>query len=209
MRSATIIRESVEVNDRLDRLGVTRDELLDIVASAVAARNDAVDHDPSNAAGWLAYCYGIRKLRDIFCPKQWALDRSGGVESVIHPDTGTKLIYQNADCAGREDREPQPVSYKGEATKALINSVNGDLFRSWPAEGEALEGSVWYLLVAAEGERVTAELSCPRAVEGGRFKSYIERIFLIEPGDDEDWEKLAQPDDEIDDQDFDISVTRK
>lgn len=209
MRSGTILREPAEVNDRLAELGVTKDELQEVVASAVAARNDAVDHDPSNAAGWLAYCYGTRKLREIYCPKEWILDRSGGVESVIHPETGAKLVYQNADCAAREDREPQPVSAKGEASKALINSVNGDLFRSWPVDGEAPEGSVWYLLVETEGERVTAELSCPRGVEGGRFSGYIERIFIIEVGEDEDWEKLAQPDDETDEQDFDVSVTRK
>ena len=209
MRSATIRREPVEVTDRLARLGVTKDELLDVVGAAVAARNDAVDHDPSNAAGWLAYCYGTRKLRETYCPKGWVLDRQGGVESVIHPASGMKMVYQNADSAGREDREPQPVSSKGEASKALINSVNGDLFREWPADGEASEGSVWYLLVEAEGEHVTAELSCPQAVEGGRFSGYIERIFLVESGDDQDWEKLAQRDDEIEDQDFDITVTRK
>jgi hypothetical protein len=207
--ATTIIQDPLQVDARLADLGVTLDELRAIVRSAVAARNDAVPNDPSNAGGWMAYCYGTRKLRDIFCPRKWKLDRTDGVESVVNPTTGVKLVYQNAQSAGDISRDPRSVSAKGEASKQLVNWVNGDLFRGWPDQNKRPDSSVWYLFVDTDGEYIGAELSRPQSIEGGQFKGFSERIIIVVPGNDNGWEDLALPDEDIDEQEFTVNVTRK
>ena len=73
---------------------------------------------------------------------------------------------------------------------------------------EASSATVWCLFVAVDDEGgVTAEFSCPGTVEAGRYTDFVERIFLLQPGE---WGEITFRDDELQGgQDIEITVTRK
>jgi hypothetical protein len=70
-----------------------------------------------------------------------------------------------------------------------------------------VQTGVWFFCVSANGDEVRAELSLPLAVEGGNFKHFIERIFILS---DDEWPELAaKPDSELESAEFDPVISRK
>lgn len=209
---------SIEVANRLEQLGWTREELLEVVDAMVASRNSCTDNDPSSAPGWMSWKDGTRRLREIARPKglekseadqiPWAVDVERGIRfAVSNTDNGTGLPYP---------RQPQNRSKKGPATDRAISSNQGCLFDFDDMLGKVVPLSMagrqpgivvsWYLCVYAEGDEVRAELSCPAALEGGFFAGFLERIVLIgsDPGDG-----ITRRRDDDDGPEYEIPVTRK
>lgn len=205
-------REPREVDDRLLTLGTTKEELLEIVRRSVAARNDATEDDPITAPGTLAYVYGVRAIRQIFRPKGWKRVRVDNIEGTVDPDGRTKILFQNADSAAIIGRSPQAISGKGPAAARAVDSGQRFLFEDMEEEREqatkAESATVWCLFVSVDEEGgVTAEFSCPAAIEAGKFTDFHERIFLIEPGE---WGDIVFRNEEPEGgQDIEINVTRK
>jgi|SRR6185437_1585959 len=209
-----ILNDENEIDARLAQMfEVRRDDLLAIVWSAVGARNDAVSDDPINAGGQFAYIFGTRGTRGLFRSKGWQIDRTDNIESVINPDTGVRVIYQNTDTAARATVSPKAVSGKGSAAERMVEQQTY-LFPDMERERlETLEldkkrenATVWFLCVAVDETGVWAEISRPRAIENNQFGEWIERIFLIEGGD-ADAPHFASNDAE--EQDYEIAVSRK
>jgi hypothetical protein len=210
-----ILNEEPDIDARLfDVFGTTRDDLLAIVWAAVGAKNDSVPDDPINAGGLFAYIFGTRGVRVLFRAKGWVIDRTDNIESVIHPDTGVRVIYQNTDTAAELFHSPKAISSKGSASERMVEMAY--LFPEWERERlEKLElakkrenATVWFLCVAVTDAGVWAEISRPRAIENNQFGEWIERIFLIQGGGG------AQPqpkfgDDNLPEQEFEINVSRK
>lgn len=209
MPVSRVYSEIAEVQTRLAEFGVTKEELLDIVRAAAGAKGDAVPHDPITAAGTFAYIYGTRHMRNVFAPKGWIPKNTSNIESIDHPETGTKLIYQNVDSACDPLREPKAISSKGAASERMVSSYMGFLFPDMEREYTAqLNDTLWYLCVYANGDDVAAELSRPLAVEEGQITGFSERIFLLRKGE---WinPKFVQDDDLSSGIDFDVKVSRK
>ena len=61
----------VEVTNRLDELGWRQDQLLEVVGAMVAARNSCTSNNPSSASGWMSWKEGMRRMREIGCPRGW------------------------------------------------------------------------------------------------------------------------------------------
>lgn len=213
-----LVTEEWDVETRLWELfGVTREEMRRVVLAAVTAKNDAIDSDPSNAAGTLAYIYGTRELRELLGPKGYLIDRTGNVEATYDPSRGRKIIYQNTTTAADERENPQAISGKGPAAKEMVNHGQPSLFREFDEEDRLKEEAVrrselsemWFLCVFSQGGEVRAELSHARKVEDRQFHSFYERIWLIDAGD---WHNpLIEdlPDDDVGGQDFDPQVSKK
>jgi hypothetical protein len=190
MLPCKIIRDEIEVDARLTSFGVTRSELRKIVLAVVTAHNDAVAYDPKSAAGQFRYIYGTRTLRDIFCPKKWKPDSAGNIESVYDPATDRKIVYQTVDIACDEKNEPKAISGKGAgAARVVSRSTQAFLFPDMEAEASEArrrENAVaWFFCVSINGAEVRAELSLPRSVDDEleNFRGFIERIFIVGPGD--------------------------
>jgi len=205
-----IIKEDSDVNSRLAQFDATKNELHKIVHAVVAARNDAVFSDPINAAGMLGYIYGTRTLREIFMAKGWQIDRAENIESVCSPDKSIKIIYQNVDSAANPFRDPKAISGKGPAAARMLSLATPYLFPEWEKERKSLiNSSVWFFCVSVDEDDVRAELSCPISIEGGQFGPFFERIFIVESGE---WGtiNLSKGDlTDLEDQDFEVNVTRK
>ena len=207
MKSAELIAESWDVARALKRFGFEQSDLEEVAFLAASAKNESVSIDPVNAPGLLAYIYGTRALRAQLIKRGWRVSRDRNVEAVVHPQTGTKIVYQNTDSACDPARDPRAISAKGSAAEQMIEEFQKDFFPELidSATG-ALVPSVWFFCVAVSDSQVRAELSCPRAVEAGQFKGFHERIFVVSGLDVE----LTIDNDEDDDiQDFDIEISRK
>ena len=113
MAADRIVVQDYEVASRLDQLGLSASELIEVVQQAVAAKANFVLNHPLNAAGQLSYIYGTGALRDSLRAKGWQIDRTGNLEATYDPKTGIKIVFQNADSACKDDRDPKRSPIKG------------------------------------------------------------------------------------------------
>lgn len=212
MSAARIISQDYEAGSRLDELGLTAGELIEVVKQAVAAKANFVLNFPLNAAGQLSYIYGTGALRDILRLKGWEIDRTGNIEATYNPKTKMKIVFQNADSACEDARDPKAISDKGPAATRAVDLGQKSLFPEFDVEDEQRKSrenaSLWYFCVHINGDDVRAELSFPKSIEDKQFKEFNERIYIIKSGE---W-AIMMPKHDDDDalaQDFEIKVTRK
>ena len=208
MTLARVFKDELEVGARLQDFGTTKRDWLEVIRVAVGAKREAVINHPANAAGQLSYIFGTGAIRDLLRPKGWQIDRTDNIEATYDPQKGIKIIFQNADSACEDFREPKAISDKGAASVRTISLSCGNLFPEFEEEDrKRLNASVWYLFIYVEGDDVRAELSCPLSIEGNQFYGFSERIFILKRGE---WDALnVVEDDEVPPQVFDIPVTRK
>lgn len=216
VHAVRIYREPAEISDRLLPFGIIAEEIIPLIEAVVAARNDVVSVDARTAAGTKAYLAGVRHLRFLFLPKGWEMDSTNGVESVVHSASGMKIVYQSVDEACVGIRGPQAINGKGPAAESAIKRGQGLLFREeelpeiTPERIASLNSSLWFLCVSVneqDDEDVRAELSLPAAIEGGNFKGFLERIFIVRSGD---WTARSPVVKKPDDGDpYEFSIARK
>lgn len=212
MGADRILAQDFEVASRLDQLRLTAGELILVVHQAVAAKANFVLNHPLNAAGQLSYIFGTGALREVLRPKGWEIDRTGNIEATFDPHTGIKVVFQNADSACDDSRDPKAISDKGPAASKAVDVGQRSLFAEFDVEDSAKvrkeNAALWYFFVHINGDDVRAELSFPKHIEDGQFKGFNERIYMIKPGE---WASMTpkQANDEPDVQDFEINVTRK
>jgi hypothetical protein len=202
-----VLAEEIEIAPRLDQLGATKPELLQVVRAAVGARRNATPFHPLSAGGLLAYLAGTEHLRRVFLPKGWQTCRRDNIESIFHPGIGIKIVYQNADRAGDPIFDPIAVSKKGAGAARAVELGQYDLFPESREQVVAeLTAAIWYLFVYADGPDVRAELSCPVAINDEQFDQFHERILLVQKGEWDTPDPLADDAPPID---FEVSVSRK
>lgn len=209
MSSAHIFQESWEVDPKLSLFGVTKQELITVALKAIAAKNDATPIDATNAAGILSYLFGLRAIRMLLLPKGgWEVDRTSGIEATFSRALNIKIVFQNVDVACAS-QEPKAISRKGPGTKKLLENRSGYLWNYMEKEDEARENkNIWFLCVSSKDGEIRAELSLPCSIEDQQFGSFRERIFILTKND---WDPLDDDslDFDGDEQDFDITVTKK
>jgi hypothetical protein len=212
MAADRIVAHGYEVAARLDQLGLSASELISVVHQAVAAKANFVLNHPLNAAGQLSYIHGTGALREVLRAKGWVIDRTGNIEATYDPKNGIKLVFQNADTACDDRRDPNGISEKGPAASKAVNMGQRNLFPEFDAEDRAKHkkenAALWYFFVYINGDEVRAELSFPKHIEDGQFKGFNERIYIIRSGE---WASMMPNivDNDGAAQDFEITVTRK
>ena len=203
---------------RLSELGLSRDELIEVVMAAVTARKSCTGNDPLSAPGWMSWKEGSRRLREMLLPKGFLRSNDDGVPWVIDPKSGARFCVVNTnDGTGLLEREPQQSSKKGPATNRAVSRNSAPLFEAMGLKEPAVEASTvrqpftqqaWYLCVYCEGDVIRAELSLPVSMSDGYFERFQERIFILGPNDGQlvvRREERPSPDGG----EFDIPVSRK
>lgn len=212
-----VLKNPIEVRNRLEDLGLSREKLLEVVDAMVGASAECTDNDPPGARGWSSWRMGTRRLREEMRSEPgWEKDESDQISSVVNVQRGLRIAVANTDdSTGLEERAPQNRSRKGAATDRVVNtnqqSFMNELEKSInvvtiaPIEKPKLV--TWYLCAYSGADVFRAELSCPSGLEDGFFTGFLERIFLTDP---EDGDGIAvHRDGDDDESDFDIPVTRK
>lgn len=179
-----LLKEPWDVDRRLAELGLTKEGLIRAVQVARAERNNATALHPANAPGTFAYHHTIAAIRREFIGMEWEIDRSDGIETIRNDARGIKVSFCNVDVAcGKE--HPKPRSEKGAGAErasgpTLFEHAGAEDLRPMvrvPVGGSAL----FYLMVDQQGR---AELTRP-VIARRTFVAAVERIFLIEDGEDE------------------------
>lgn len=213
MAADRILSQDYEVASRLDQLGLSASELIAVVHQAVAAKAGFVLNHPLNAAGQLSYIFGTGALRDVLRPKGWQIDRAGNIEATFDPATGMKIVFQNADSACDDSRDPKAISDKGPAASKAVDLGQRNLFPEYEAEDKQRHqretAPLWYFFVYINGDDIRAELSFPKRIEDGQFKGFNERVYIIKSGEWASMMPKVTDGDEGPAQDFEINVTRK
>lgn len=217
MRPATIVTDEIEVDRRLaQQFGTTRADWIGVTHAVVLARNDTTPFDPASAPGQFAYIFGTRAVRTLLLSKGYEIQREDNVEITFSDGRGVKVIYQNVDAAADPAHSPKAISSKGPASGRIIERSMGYLFPEWEEEEQAAirelmrreAAETWYFSVSVDGNDVRAELSRPYPLVDGQFSGFIERIFILKPGE---WAEFGSVefDDGAPGQDFEIEVTRR
>jgi hypothetical protein len=219
-----IISKPVEVLNELEKIGLSDEQVLEIVHAMAGAKRDATENDPPGAAGWSAWRMGVRRAREVTIHDKrfpdWERDETGQVSSVVNREIGVRLLVSNTDDGtgiDSQERFPQNRSKKGAATDRIVQTNQG-LFEfmeqetnviAFPKAFDVAQGiTSWYVCVYAEGDELRAEVSCPGDIEGGFFTGFKKRIIILGgDGTGIDPVKSKKPDGEV--VEFDIPVTRK
>ena len=218
-----IIKRPVDVSNRLEKLGLTREDLVDVVEAMVGAKAGCTDNDPPGARGWSSWRMGTRRLREVTLIKDgWEKDETDQISGVLNKTFGIRIAVSNTDDGtGIDDgcHFPQNTCQKGAATDRAIHS-NESFMEALDASlkaiplrpGQRAPGPIvmWYLCVYCEGDEFRAELSCPDGVDSGFFTGFVERIFLIDSEEGGGGVVRRRIDDDGGDgSEFDIPVSRK
>ena len=213
-----LITNPIEVINRLDSLfGWKREELTEVVERMVAGRNSCTDNDPPSAPGWMSWCFGTRRLREMGALKGWDRNNDDQIASIYDRKRGIKIAVCNTDeGTGMEAIQPQNRAKKGAATdravftnQVLFNTILNEAENNVIQLSDDISGvAYWYLCVYSEGDIIRAELSCPSECENGFFKTFRERIILI-GGDSDDGGVRVRRESPDGDSGFEINVTRK
>lgn len=206
-----VYKDSWDVSARLQQLGLSIEQLTEVVKGSVAGRGDCTDNDPPAAPGWSAWRYGIRRLREIYRQQGWDKDETGQLSTITHHERRIKIAVCNTDDGTAiANRIPRNRSRKGVVSERVTDR-NATPFMFPEMEEDIPKDTsdyvTWYLCIYIEDDRVRAELSCPNTFEGGYFTGYSERIFILNEGD---WQTLdfAQPADDFA-ADIEVNVSRK
>jgi hypothetical protein len=209
-----VIDHPLEVERRLADFGLTMAQILAIRDAARGACDDASPLMPLNAPGTLGYIYGVEALRGQVLSKDWAIDRTLGVEAVVNRKLGFRIGYQNVDRACDLTFKPLPRSAKGIGTARMCSFplfehygmiLDTDQERLPPDNLEDPLGDQITTYFVMVGEDGSVELSSP-IIADRRYAGFRERIFIDDP--DEDWETRLEPDVDPAD-DFDVQVNFK
>lgn len=212
MLATRIYQAPVEVEDRLAFFGVSKSDFFPIIEQVIAARADTIALDSKMNAGMKAFLAGLRHTRLLFSSKGYIPDDTFNIESSIHPETGIKVIYQNVDIACSLSRSPRAISKKGSASKVMVEDAQGFLFDPDEApevfheEVSNSNESIWYFCVAVNGNEIAAELSCPTQIARNNFDGFIERVFIVKPGE---WEVREIENGDADEDDYQVEISRK
>ena len=176
----------VDVHQRLNKLGLSKDHIDQTVQAGLLARRECTGNHPVTAAGFNQWSEMVRVYRDLLLPVGWELSNEANQGLICNPGNGICIaVVQGDKKTGRADSIPSTRSPRGPKTTAAVMSNNDFLF-SEMAEDEiaALAEShrdFWLFMVHfnERAGRVQSELSRPiRMSEGKRPIAWSERIIF-------------------------------
>ncbi len=186
-----ILNNSIESTNRLDEMNLTLDQIKEIAFRASSARNSAVSNHPITAPGQFSYLEGVRAMRDVLVTDKSDWDKliDKNLEFVINKKTGDKILFQNVDFACIPDHDPQPASKRnGSYKRRVISSNQGELPNF---ESEVESTNTWMICVSEQDSQVSVEFSLAGEVlQSGKYM-YLERIFISQDQNIDDFDKIG------------------
>ena len=203
-----ILNEAEEVEWFLRELNLSVNGILAIRDAAYTHRVDASPLMALNAAGSLAYHFGVLELRQQFLGPYWDIDRIAGIEGISHTQRKIKVGFQNVDLACSTVTDPKPCSEKGAGAE---RECVGNLFEFSGVAAPKMVRAVaihrmsYFVMV---DERGAVEVSRP-VIENGRFAGFLDRIFVSDGSDLRDFGLGLDGDAPPPIDDFDVSIIRR
>jgi hypothetical protein len=181
-----IYSEILDVNSRLEELGLSIEVLHEAIKIGETHRNACTKNDPLSFPGYTAWARTVRSLRELLAPQGWVRSNEQKLSLVLNP-SGTIAI---AVTAGNTDTGNAAITSKtkypkGPATVAVIKQNIGQLtFGFYEEAAKTLPLRIsdcltWVLLISRSFSEIRCELSLPRQMgEDSRVVNWDERIIL-------------------------------
>lgn len=145
-----IFKTPVEVVGRLSDLGVTQEQLLEIVHAMVGAKAACTDNDPPSAPGWSSWRHGIRRSREVLRPHGWLIDDGDQLSCIVNHSLGMRITVANTDDAtGIGSPEAVPQIDPRKARPLIARSMVLSIFCSVPSHRN--ETRRWFCLFPVNG----------------------------------------------------------
>jgi hypothetical protein len=217
----TVVRaDRIDVHDRLAELGLTVEELHDVLNRAEAERRTCTGFDPPGLPGSVFWGRVVRFLRETYVPKGWKARNVDQLPLLINPDRSLAVTASSGDWAtGLSSLYTPRTRYpKGAATGRRVEANGQATIPGLPPEltEDADEDDTlitWVLLYfherGDEQTRLRCELSLPREIGArGRIDGWSERIILPSLEFSEDVIGLGDTEDEGPDA-IDVPIERR
>jgi hypothetical protein len=208
----TMVYEGFSARARLGIMGISLDDMIEVVRRGEVARAQFTAFDPLNAGGIDAYRFRVRGLREIHHPLGWKVSRLNGLELLESPDGQISILTR----AGTSDvgnpskwADPQPAGEIGGGTRAVLEQTSlFDLEWLLPRGVKPPGRQTWMLLVFESPTVIRSELSWGAEAVDGRIPFWFERVILPDL-DPNDLTPKQYPTEEPDAGAIDVPVVRK
>jgi len=123
--TAIVVKNEIEVANRLEQLGWNGEQLLEIADAMAAARNSCTDNDPAGSPGWMAWKEGTRRFREIGLPMGLSREDIEGIPWTTDMRRKLRFAVVNTDAVTGLDMEanPQNRSKKGPGTERAVSET--------------------------------------------------------------------------------------
>lgn len=221
MNVRKIMFEEVDVDARLDQLGLAKPILMEALKTGLLQRMNCGALLPTTFPGQAQWAHTIGGLRMQLCAKGWIDESHQNLPVTIAPDESFAIVvYAGDNHTGLRYGFPSNKTSKGLKTQQAIlrNNRTGELFPdTLPAPQEISEDvlKTWVLLYHLDATNpkhpvLRAELSYPSSFDEalGKIMDWEERIILDEI-DLSDDAMAVKPYNDEPDVPLDVPVRRK
>ncbi|WP_057464506.1 hypothetical protein [Pseudovibrio sp. POLY-S9] len=202
--NTNLIADPIEVEMRLEKLHLNKDDLISVARDAFSARHNITVAGPKTGPGLLSYLYGTEALRIRIVGEQWDQVDVDNIALIRNDELKIQVVFQNVDVASSLSLTPKPTTKKGAGSERA--SKGNMLFDELPqfVSTDNSEYITYSFMVAPNG---ASELS-QAVIKDGTFVAFIERIFITDASDFNDDPIEGSAPSEIA-SDFEINVTKK
>ena len=183
-----VIHNSNEVDSVLEFIGVTTQQIKEIVSKGQMIRNTVTPNHPITAAGTFAYHEMVKAIRDALIPMGWTRQTVNNCELTAHPVKNITISVSGGNKeTGNQFGIPETKNPKGSQTELLVieNSYQDDMFTP---KNELTAGKFdqvacqnWILLYHhdPQNNEVRIELSLPTSIgRNGKINGWHLRLII-------------------------------
>ncbi|WP_190131937.1 hypothetical protein [Streptomyces mashuensis] len=185
---AVVHVEDSRARSRLTELGLSTEEIEDVLRRAEAERNFCTPFDPLSLPGNIFWGRTVRYLRETYTPLGWRSASPSNVPLLISPTDDFAITASSGSReTGFAALTPSTRYPKGSAVIRRVETNRQLMFPDYEVESEAQDVGdgipTWFLLYqhvnTENGTRLYAELSLPNNTGSrGKIDSWHERIIL-------------------------------
>lgn len=220
----SILFDAIDVDARLQQLGLSKAMLMDALSLGVQGRVNCSHLHPATYPGQAQWADTVLGLRLQVCPANWTAESHQNLPVTIAPDESFGIVVYTGDKdTGRRNGYPSNKTSKGLKTQQAVlrNNLTQEMFPETLPIPKAPPKDVlqtWVLLYHLDASDqqhpvLRAELSFPSLFdkELGKIVDWEERIILdeIDLSDDPSSISINPFDDEPPEVSLDIPVRRK
>lgn len=183
-----VIHDADEVSSVLEMIGVTANQLREIVSKGQMIRNTVTPNHPITAAGTFAYHETVKAKRDTLLPLGWTRQTVNNCELTAHPVKNITISVSGGNGeTGNQYGIPETKNPKGSQTELLVieNSYQDDMFapKNDLAAGrfDEIVCQNWILLYHHDPLRneVRIELALPTSIgRNGKINGWHLRLII-------------------------------
>lgn len=216
-----ILKQEWSVDQALAEIGVTREQIAEVVRAGESARSTRTKNDPGVMRGVLVWGRMVRALREQMIPHGWGRSETGYLETAIRADRRVAISCATGDeHTGIEDANPFTKYRKGPRTVDAVAQNHNQInflaqldppgFKVRKKVEPTPDTLTWLLLTHRTSTEIRCELSLPQMIgPDGRVTGWAQRLILPPVSIDGDESSFSIDDDATEHEEIVVEVERR